>query len=332
MAYSKSYLEWGRGSGIDMTIDLTQIKQVLPAPFYETGEGAAYHGDGLKLMRSLPDCSVDLIMTSPPFALRRKKEYGNVDASEYVRWFRPFSNQMLRILKDTGSLVIHIGGSWNKGIPTRSLYHYQLLIALCKSFHLAQEFFWFNPAKLPSPAEWVTVRRIRVKDAVDYVWWLSKSSFPKADNRAILQKYSESMNDLFRKGYKAKRRPSGHDISDKFDRHRNGSIPPNIFTVANTDSNGHYLRACRNAGIKPHPARYPRQIPEFFIKFLTEAGDVVLDPFAGSNVTGESAEQLRRSCISFEIDEQYLIGSKFRFEQGQKRLISEETPGYSDVT
>lgn len=280
-------------------------------------------GDSLKLMANLPDSSVDLIMTSPPFALRRQKEYGNVEASEYVDWFRPFGAEMKRILKEKGSLVIHIGSSWNKGVPTKSLYHYELLLDLCRDFYLAQELFWFNPAKLPSPAEWVNVRRIRVKDAVDHVWWLSKDPFPKADNREVLQKYSESMEQLLKKGYKPSKRPSGHDISENFSKNNNGAIPPNIFTIANTDSNGYYLRACRKAGIRPHPARYPIELPSFFMRFLTATGDTVLDPFSGSNVTGESAERLGRKWLSFELSEEYLEGSKFRFDGLQKDLIRE---------
>ncbi len=92
-----------------------------------------------------------------------------------------------RVLRDDGSLVIDIGGSWAKGLPIRSLYRYELLLRLCETFHLAQDLYWFNPARLPSPAEWVTVRRIRVKDAVDMVWWLSKTPYPKADNRRVLR-------------------------------------------------------------------------------------------------------------------------------------------------
>ncbi|MFM9157092.1 MAG: DNA methyltransferase, partial [Dolichospermum sp.] len=149
--------------------------------YYQTEFGAAYLGNSLELMTDIPDESIDLICTSPPFALLRKKEYGNVDADEYVEWFKDFAVQFHRILKPTGSLVIDIGGSWVKGIPVRSLYHFELVVSLCKpqkkgglGFYLAQELYWYNPAKLPTPAEWVTVRRERVKDAVNTVWWLSK--------------------------------------------------------------------------------------------------------------------------------------------------------------
>ena len=286
-------------------------------PFYATQYGEAYLGDALLYLRQIECDSVDLIVTSPPFALKRKKEYGNVEAKDYVQWFMKFAVEFKRILKDTGSLVIDIGGTWVKGQPTRSLYHFDLLIALCRTveFHLAQEFYWYNPSKLPSPAEWVTVRRIRVKDAVDPIWWLSKTPHPKASNWRVLKPYSDSMKKLLENGYKAKLRPSGHDISENFSKDNKGAIPPNLLELANTDSNSAYLRECRKHGTKPHPARFPHGLPEFFIKFLTEPGDLVVDPFAGSNITGEVAERLGRRWLAFEIVEEYLQVSMFRFQE-----------------
>jgi site-specific DNA-methyltransferase (cytosine-N4-specific) len=256
-------------------------------------------------------------MTSPPFGLVRKKDYGNVDAPDYIDWFRKFGHLFKRILKENGSLVIDIGGSWVKGQPTRSLYHFKLLIMLCEEmgFHLAQEFYWWNPSKLPTPAEWVTVRRIRVKDAINCIWWLSLSPYPKASNRRVLQPYSDSMKDLLKNGYQAKKRPSGHDISEKFAVDNQAAIPPNLIALANTESNSYYLRYCAERDIKPHPARYPAGLPEYFIRMLTEKGDLVVDPFAGSCVTGEVAERLARRWICVDNVEEYLQGGVGRFHQ-----------------
>jgi len=285
-------------------------------PTIETLLGAAFPGDSVHLMKErVADESVDLIMTSPPFGLVRKKDYGNEDADLYVQWFEKFAHEFFRVLKPTGSLVIDIGSAWKKGLPTKSLYQYELVIMLCRkfSFHLAQDFFWWNPAKLPSPAEWVNVRRVRVKDAVNHVWWLSRSPFPKASNRRVLQPYSASMTNLLENGYTPRLRPSGHDISGNFQRDNGGAIPPNLLAIANTESNSPYQRYCRDRGIKEHPARFPAALPDFFIRMLTDPGDHVLDPFAGSCVTGAVAEDLGRRWTCFELDRDYLEGAKGRF-------------------
>ena len=188
---------------------------------------------------------------------------------------------------------------------------------LCEEygFHLAQEFYWWNPSKLPTPAEWVNVRRIRVKDAINTVWWLSKTPYPRASNRRVLQPYSDSMKTLLANGYTAKLRPSGHDISENFSIDNGGSIPPNLIAIPNTESNSSYMRYCIANSIKAHPARFPAALPEYFIRMVTDPGNLVFDPFGGSCVTGEVAERLGRKWICVELVEEYLRGAKGRFEQ-----------------
>lgn len=301
-----------------------------PRAFHSTKWGKVYLGDSLKVLQSeIKPGTADLIMTSPPFGLVRKKKYGNADAAEYLDWFRPFATEFKRALKESGSLVIDIGGAWIPGQPTRSLYHFKLLIMLCEEFgfHLAQEFYWWNPSKLPTPAEWVTVRRVRVKDAVNCVWWLSPTPWPKASNRRVLQPYSDSMKSLIRNGYKAKLRPSGHDISTKFTTDNGASIPPNLIALANTESNSHYLRYCKEHDLTPHPARYPAELPEYFIRMLTEEGDLVVDPFAGSCITGEVCERLRRKWICGEVLEEYLRGAVGRFVEEPVDRVAPDVNG-----
>jgi DNA modification methylase len=308
-------------------------------PYYTTAFGSAYLGDALDLLKKVETASIDLICTSPPFALLRQKAYGNVEAHEYIDWFLQFAREFRRVLKPAGSLVVDIGGTWKRGVPVRSLYHYELVIRLCQpeehgggGFFLSQELYWYNPAKLPTPAEWVTVRRERVKDAVNTVWWLSPSEHPKANNRRVLRPYSDSQKVLMKNGYKAKLRPSEHQISTKFGIDNGGAIPPNIIedsdnetgmgepvsvnviAASNTSSNDSYQKLCREEGVAPHPARFPAALPEFVINLCTEEGDIVLDPFAGSNTTGSVAERMRRNWIAFELNEEYLQGSRFRFE------------------
>jgi DNA modification methylase len=290
---------------------------------YRTSYGSAYAGDSLELLTAVSTSSVQAIITSPPFALKRKKQYGNPSEDKYLDWFLQFAPEFRRVLKDDGSLVIDIGGAWMPGSPTRSVYQFELLVELVRehNFFLAQEFFWHNRAKLPGPAQWVTIERARVKDTVNPIWWLSKSDRPKADNRRVLKPYSDSMHALFRNGYNRGRRPSGHVVREKFTINNGGAIPPNLIEVSNTRSFDSYQVFCREQELKIHPARFPREVPEFFIKFLTEPGDVVLDPFAGSNMTGAVAERLGRRWLAFELNEEYVEGSIGRFESDSIRCV-----------
>jgi DNA modification methylase len=293
--------------------------------FYKTDYGLAYLADSLDVLRALPDSSINLVVTSPPFPHHFKKEPGNADKSEYVRSFLPFAEQVRRTLCQDGSFVLSIGGSYNQGTPTKSLYHFKLLMALVEEvgFHLAQECFWYNPAKMPGPAEWVTVRRIRIKESVEYVWWLSKSPFPKADNTRVLKPYSKDMMRLGKGGKRWTQRPPG-GIHPTFDRADvGGAIPPNVIEgdipdsllrFGNNPTNDKYALRCKEMGFPVHPARFSAALPEFFILMLTDPNDIVLDPFAGSNITGAVAENMQRRWISIEREEEYLRASRFRFD------------------
>ena len=294
------------------------MRDRLPTPLYRTDRGEAYVGDSLDLLPLLPPESVDVVVTSPPFALQRKKEYGNEAEDAHVEWLLQFAEPIRRVLKPTGSFVLDLGGAYQSGRPVRSLYNFRVLLRLCDEFgfHLAEEFFWHNPAKLPSPIEWVNKRKIRAKDSVNTIWWLSKTANPKADVRRVLVPYSERMQKLLQdptKFYQPKSRPSGHDISANFASDNGGAIPSNLLQIPNTESNSSYLRHCATAGVKPHPARFPEKLPSFFIEFLTDPGDTVLDIFAGSNTTGSAAEKLGRRWIAFEKCLEYLAASVFRF-------------------
>lgn len=304
-------------------------RALLPnlAPFYTTKSGAAYVADARDVLSEIPDGSINLVLTSPPYALHFKKEYGNVEKDTYVKWFLVFARHIFRVLTDDGSFVLNIGGSYNKGMPTRSIYHFKLLVALVEEvgFHLAQECFWYNPAKMPMPAEWVTVRRIRVRDSVEYVWWLSKTPWPKANNRAVLRTYSKDMMRLNNRGVCAAVRPSGHAIRSSFDQiNAGGSIPSNVLEddvptdmlkFGNNAANDIYTTRCKEVGLTIHPARFPAALPDFFIKLLTDTSDIVVDPFAGSNTTGAVAEGLHRRWLAIDSEEKYLTASTFRFAE-----------------
>ncbi|MDX2249874.1 MAG: site-specific DNA-methyltransferase [Bacteroidia bacterium] len=284
---------------------------------YTTQYGSQIIGDSLDVLRSYPDDSIDLVFTSPPFALLRKKEYGNEDQSEYIEWLLQFGILVFEKLKPTGSFVLDLGGAYKSGLPVRSLYNFRIPIEFCDKigFYLAEDFYWYNPSKLPSPIEWVNKKKIRVKDAVNNVWWFSKTPYPKADVTKVLTPYSDRMKKLLENPedyYTPKERPSGHNISANFT-DNGGAIPPNLLQIPNSESNSHYLTNCKKAGLIGHPARFPSKLPEFFIKYLTDKGDFVVDIFSGSNTTGSVAEMLKREWNSIELDASYAANSSFRF-------------------
>ena len=313
-------------------LDLSRKAQALlprKRAAFTTRRGAAYRGDAIAFLKILPDESVNLVVTSPPYALEFQKEYGNEPQDKYVDWFLPFAEEIKRVLTPDGSLVINIAGAWQKGQPVRSLYHFKLLIALVETvgFFLAQEIYWYNPAKIPSPTEWVNVRRMRVKDSVEPCWWLSKTEEPKASNRNVLVPYSADMLRLIKNGFRPKQRPSGHHPRAGWQKDHGGAIPGNILSMGNNDSGGRYIASITERGLKVHPARFPVDLPEWFIRFLTEPGDLVLDPFGGSMTTGWAAERLGRSWLGFELEKEYVHTAKFRFYNERGRLLDDDELG-----
>jgi DNA modification methylase len=269
---------------------------------------------------------VQLIFTSPPFPLNRKKRYGNFKGDEYSIWLANLAPKLISLLTPNGSIVIELGNAWEPGRPVMSILALKALLDFvkCGKLNLCQQFVCDNPARLPSPAQWVNIERIRVKDSFTHLWWMAPTDRPKADNRRILQRYSKSMERLLRtQRYNSGRRPSQHNIGEEsFLKDNGGAIPPNCLSFSNTKPLDNYLNYCRDHGLKPHPARMPTGLVEFFIKFLTEKGDLVMDPFSGSNTTGGVAEALNRNWISVEPTPEYIESSIGRFpsvKRGGKR-------------
>ena len=296
---------------------------------YKTKFGSAYEGTAEEVLQSQAmrrhRGSVNLIFTSPPFPLNRKKRYGNLQGPEYLQWLAAFAPVFREFLDPAGSIVIEMGNSWEPNRPAMSTLALEALLAFMHKgeFVLCQQFVWHNPARLPSPAQWVNVERIRVKDAFTHLWWMAKTDRPKANNRRVLKAYSASMEHLLRtQKYNPGSRPSEHHIGEtSFLVDNQGAIPSNVISLANTHATSDYLEHCRSNSLPPHPARMPPQLAEFFIKFLTEPGDLVLDPFAGSNTTGSAAERLGRRWIAVEPDAGYISGSNGRFQD--KALVKE---------
>lgn len=260
---------------------------------------------------------INLIFTSPPFPLVKKKSYGNRDGQAYLKWMTGIAEALAELLAPDGSFVIEIGNAWERGHPVMSTLPIETLLAILRGsqLHLCQHVICHNPARLPGPAQWVNIERIRLKDSFTHVWWMAKSERPKANNRRVLAPYSRRMKELLkRQDYNAGDRPSGHRIGEKsFLSDNAGAIPASVLEYSNTSWNENYTRWCNESGVAPHPARMSPSLAEFFISFLTEPGDLVLDPFAGSNTTGAAAEHLSRRWIAVEPKEEYVRGSLGRF-------------------
>jgi DNA modification methylase len=288
---------------------------------YRTKHGTLYQGNveellGAPTFKRLAG-KVQLIFTSPPFPLNRKKRYGNLEGEAYVKWLAGLAPALRKLLTPNGSIVMEMGNAWERGQPVMSTLALEALLGFKRQgeMHLCQEFIAYNPARLPTPAQWVNVERCRVKDAYTKIWWMSPVARPRADNRAVLREYSDSMLSLLQRGtYNSGTRPSQHKIGATSFLHNNGgSIPPNVLTVSNTRSGDDYQKYCKSLGIRPHPARMQPEIVTFFVKFLTSQNDLVFDPFAGSNTTGAVAETLGRNWIASEMRTDYIAGSLGRF-------------------
>lgn len=319
---------------MDSTSSGTRQRPPKVSIAYQTAAGRLFQGRAEDVLSDARFArfrgKVQLLFTSPPFPLQREKKYGNLTGECYSEWLAGYAKSFTECLTPDGSIVIEVGNGWNSGLPTMSTASLKALLAFQEAagLHLCQEFICFNPARLPTPAEWVTIRRVRVKDSFTRVWWLSPTPHPKADNRRVLTDYSPSMRKLLKRGtYNGGKRPSQHQVgNDSFLTDNGGAIPPNVLvppdcedlplevlSIPNTASRDRYRRLCKEQGQTLHPAVMPEPLVEFFVRFLTDAGDVVMDPFAGSNTTGAVAERLGRSWVAFEANAAYAESSRLRF-------------------
>lgn len=307
---------------------------------YETEYGKYYIGKCEKVLENIDlEGKVQLLLTSPPYPLNKKKKYGNMQGEEYLKWLYSLAPLFSRLLTPDGSIILEMGNSWEKNRPVQSILSIKALLGFLENpdanLRLCQEFVCYNPARLPSPAQWVTIKRIRAIDSFTHVWWMSTTDYPKADNRRILRPYSKSMKKLLSRGqYNAGKRPSEHVISkESFLKEQSGSISHNVLelepmteteemrmpysmlSISNTKSNDYFMKRCREENIIPHPARMPMELASYFIEFLTDENDIVLDPFGGSNTTGFCAERLKRKWVSIEASDEYAEQSLIRFEE-----------------
>ena len=265
-------------------------------------------GDSAEVLKTLPDNSIDLIVTSPPYADQRKSTYGGIAPDKYVEWFLPISEQLLRVLKLTGTFVLSIKEKVVDG--ERSTYVMELILAMRKQGWLwTEEFIWHK--KNSYPGKWPN----RFRDAWERLLQFNKSKkFAMYQEEVMVPMGDWAKSRLKNLSDTDKRRDNskvgsgfGKNISNWIDREK--AYPTNVL---------HLATECNN---KKHSAAFPEELPEWFIKLFTKEGDMVLDPFAGSGTTLFVAERMGRSAIGIEIMEDYYKMIKNQLEEPYQAML-----------
>lgn len=250
------------------------------------------NGDCREILKSIPDNSIDLIFTSPPYADQRKSTYGGIAPDEYVEWFLPISSELLRVLKKDGTFVLNIKEKVVEG--ERSTYVLELILAMRKQGWLwTEEFVWHKknsfPGKWPNRFRDSWERLLQFNKHKHFKMYQDAVKIPIGDwSKGRLKNLSETdqIRDNAKNGS-----GFGKNVSNWVGKEM--VYPTNVL---------HLPTECQN---KNHPAAFPESLPEWFVKLFTEEGDVVLDPFAGSGTTLNVAKKMQRNSIGIEISEQY---------------------------
>ena len=265
-------------------------------------------GDSAEVLKTLPDNSIDLIVTSPPYADQRKSTYGGISPDKYVEWFLPISEQLLRVLKPSVTFVLNIKEKVVEG--ERSTYVMELILAMRKQGWLwTEEFIWHK--KNSYPGKWPN----RFRDAWERLLQFNKSKkFAMYQEEVMVPMGDWAKSRLKNLSDTDKRRDNskvgsgfGKNISNWIDREK--AYPTNVL---------HLATECNN---KKHSAAFPEELPEWFIKLFTKEGDMVLDPFAGSGTTLFVAERMGRSAIGIEIMEDYYKMIKNQLEEPYQAML-----------
>lgn len=260
------------------------------------------HGDSAEVLKTFPDNSIDLIVTSPPYADQRKSTYGGISPAKYVDWFLPISEQLLRVLKPTGTFVLNIKEKVVEG--ERSTYVMELILAMRKQGWLwTEEFIWHKknsyPGKWPNRFRDAWERLLQFNKSKKFAMYQEEVMVPMGDWAKVRLK---NLSDTDKRRDNSKVGSGfGKNISNWVDREK--AYPTNVL---------HLATECNN---KKHSAAFPEELPEWFIKLFTKEGDTVLDPFAGSGTTLFVAERMGRSAIGIEIMEEYYKMVKNQLEE-----------------
>lgn len=266
-----------------------------------------YCGDCLDVLAQLPDNSIDLIVTSPPYADNRKQTYGGIHPDEYVNWFLPRSEQFLRVLKGTGTFILNIKEKVENG--ERHTYVIELILEMRKQGWLwTEEFIWHKknsyPGKWPNRFRDSWERCLQFNKNRKFNMYQEEVMVPVGDwARTRLKKLSDT--DKVRDESKVES-GFGKNISNWVGREM--VYPTNVL---------HLSTECSN---RDHSAVFPKALPEWFIKLFTQPGDIVLDPFSGSGTTLITAKEMGRHYIGIEIMEEYCELAKDNLAKADEKV------------
>ena len=251
-----------------------------------------YQGDSLELLKLLPDNSVDLVITSPPYStLKTYITDTGILADEYVNWFIPYCKEIERVIKPTGSFILNINDKVEGGF--RHPYVFDLISTLHKETGLKmfERLFWNKLKSLPNKS--------RFGDRIEYLFWFAKSKEFYFNIDELRTEYSEKSIKRMKKPLKKRyARTEGDDNLDykEWAPNPKGALPTTLVNISSESK-----RIADN-----HIAVYPVELVTYFIKGSTKPGDVVLDPFIGSGTTAVAAKQLGRNYIGFELQQDYI--------------------------
>jgi site-specific DNA-methyltransferase (cytosine-N4-specific) len=294
------------------------IERGTVVTLYTTSLGSFLWGHAEDVISSLDRGSVNLVFTSPPYPLLRKKEYGNLNGEAYLNWLEDILGLHLEALAPHASLLVNLGEAYEqRGSPALSTYREELTIRARKNLGLSLfgKYYWHNPSKPPA-GHWVTHAKCRPKnDAEEILWFAKTGESPRFYGENALRPYGATMRKLLERGGDSRaKRPSGHgDSKNGFSVDRGGSWPGQVISLPNAASNGPYFSFCRDHGLPPHPARFPEKLAHLMVSTHSQKGDLLFDPFGGSGTMAEMAEALERRWVVGERDLNYSISSIGRF-------------------
>lgn len=302
-------------------------EKLTPAPrnavllAFSTDLGCALWANAEDVFTGLGE-QITLAFTSPPYPLAKQRAYGNADQAGYIAWLLPILEPIVAHLRPGGSVVLNLGNDiFEPGSPARSLYLERLTLALHDELglHLMERFVWHNPTKPPGPVQWASVKRVHHNTAYEHVLWFTNDpALVVADNRRCLREHTEQHRRLMDSGgvkRYAQYAGGAYTVREgSFGAHTEGAIARNVLTIPHRDPDQSPARAfAAEHGLPTHPALMPSKLAEHFVRFLSEVGDLIVDPFGGWATTGRGAELNNRRWLVTERCREYLMAAAQRF-------------------